>query len=360
MAVYTCLVIFLRKNILRAIEISKQAARVIAHRPWLPMFPVLQAVGLLCFMLPWIYFGSYLASSGEMETYRVGTSPIVYRRFTYASNVRKALLYWLFIYYWTSQFISAVGQLTIATTVANWYFDAKKTVDKRGAEVCEAIRISLFYHAGTAAFGALVIAIIKTIRTMLMYVQQKFKDSKKSKPLKMAMCALQCCMWCLEKGMKFVTKNAYIQTAISSKAFCPAAKESFIMLLTHAGDILSVNVISSIVELLIKLCVSCVTALVAYLFFAGQTDLHGPFFSTFLVWILAYAVAILFADVFDMSISTILFAMIKDEAEFNGQYADVQLQRWMKHSVPTSQKKKDAPLKEAELEQAMGVDPADC
>ena len=36
------------------------------------------------------------------------------------------------------------------------------------------------------------------------------------------MYCLKCCIWCLEKFMKYITKNAYIIIAMYGKSFCPA------------------------------------------------------------------------------------------------------------------------------------------
>lgn len=61
--------------------------------------------------------------------------------------------------------------------VATWYFTRDKATSIGTGTVVAAILTSLFYHSGTAAFGSLVIAIIKTIRAVVSYFQKKTKDS---------------------------------------------------------------------------------------------------------------------------------------------------------------------------------------
>merc|ERR1712070_116925 len=87
--------------------------------------------------------------------------------------------------------------------------------------VFKAIRVSMWYHSGTCAFGSLIIAIIKTIRAVISYLQKKAAQSG-NKLAQAVLCCIQCCMWCLEKCMKFLNKNAYIQTAIYGYSFCKA------------------------------------------------------------------------------------------------------------------------------------------
>lgn len=62
--------------------------------------------------------------------------------------------------------------------VGTWYFTRDKEAQIGNPTVYGAISTSLYYHSGTAAFGSLIIAIIKTIRAMVYYIQKKTKDSQ--------------------------------------------------------------------------------------------------------------------------------------------------------------------------------------
>ena len=106
--------------------------------------------------------------------------------------------YMVFIYFWSSEFIIALGQIILALAVSTWYFTRDK--GKIGnSTVVWSFRQGAFYHWGTAAFGSLIIAIIKTIRAMIKYVQKKCKNLKNPVAKKIAMavlCCIDCCMWC--------------------------------------------------------------------------------------------------------------------------------------------------------------------
>lgn len=123
----------------------------------------------------------------------------------------------LFVWFWTSQFIVAVGQIVIALTVSVWYF----TRDRKqigNSTFFRSICLVSVYHLGTAAFGSLIIAVVKTIRAVLTYIQKKASKSK----LKVAiviLAVLKCLLWLLEKVLKFVNKQAYIQTGTMT-LFC--------------------------------------------------------------------------------------------------------------------------------------------
>ena len=156
----------------------------------------------------------------------------------------------LFTYFWTSEFLVACGQLVLALAIACWYFTRDKTKCGNGT-VMWAARVLTFNHLGTAAFGSLIIAIILTIRAIIAYIQKKAKKSG-NKLLQYIMCCLQCCMWCLEKCMRFLNKNAYIQTAIYGYSFCKAARKAFFLVLRNILRVAAVNMVAEFVLLLGK------------------------------------------------------------------------------------------------------------
>ena len=130
---------------------------------------------------------------------------------------------------------------------------------------------------GTAAFGSLIIAIIKTIRAVIAYLQKHAKASK-NKILQYLLCVLQCCMWCLEKCMKFLNKNAYIETAIYGFSFCKSARRAFFLLLRNILRVAAVNLVADFVLILGKVSCDIQNNLsqppFSYVSFAGVSDKH--------------------------------------------------------------------------------------
>lgn len=55
----------------------KQAAKALATMPALLALPVMQAIGLLIFIIPWIIYVLFLASSGTVTTQQ-GNVPYVH------------------------------------------------------------------------------------------------------------------------------------------------------------------------------------------------------------------------------------------------------------------------------------------
>merc|ERR1712156_619936 len=125
------------------------------------------------------------------------------------------------------------------------------------------------YHLGTVAFGSLILAIIRTIKTILEYVEKKCKKFNND----LTKCLLkgcQCCLWCLEKFMRFINRNAYIMCAIKNTNFCKSVKDAFNLLMRN---LVRVVVLDSVVDFLLflgKLVIVLITGVTSYMAFSGQ------------------------------------------------------------------------------------------
>ena len=331
---YFCLIVVLRKRVQLAIGVVKQAARALSAMPSILFLPIVQATGLVIFLVPWVIYVLYLASSGEMMTltgtytYNGQEMTYTYRSFEYTTNTKYAFLYMLFCWFWTSEFIIALGQLIIALCFASWYFCRDKS--KIGFLTVQwAFKAACLYHAGTAAFGSLIIAIIKTIRAVIAYIQKKAKKSH-NKVLEYIMCILQCVMWCLEKIMKFINKHAYIITAIYGNSFCSATRKAFFLLLRNILRVAAVNMVSSFILFLGKLFVPVGTTFLCYLAIAYGSDnseISGIVAPLVFCFLLSYFVTSMFIEIFGMGIETILFCFIADEEMFKPEdrFAEAEL-----------------------------------
>ena len=154
--------------------------------------------------------------------------------------------------------------------VATWYF----TRDKKqvgNLTVINSIKVSMTYHLGTLAYGSLIVAIIQTIRTVIYYFQRKAKATH-NKLAEIVLACLQCFMWCVEKCMKFINKNAYIQTAIFGYSFCKAAREAFFLILRNILRIGVVSLVSEFILIIGRIFVVCLTGALCFYFLSAAID----------------------------------------------------------------------------------------
>lgn len=263
---YSCLVLALRKRIALAIGIVEEAGKALASIPTIIFLPLVQTAGLVMFIIPWFIYMIYLASSGSIHSVSKYNSfighNVTYKHFDFDDNTKWAMLFLVFCLFWTSQFIIAIGQLIISFAVSCWYFTKDKSTVGNGT-VLWASRITVMYYSGTAAFGSLLIAVLSTIKIALLYIQRKCKQNNNKFTECVTKCLI-CCMWCMESFVKFINKNAYIETAIHGYGFCQAAKSAFFLLLRNVLRVSAVNLVSDFVIMLGKFLVPALTTLICY------------------------------------------------------------------------------------------------
>ena len=132
----------------------------------------------------------------------------------------------LFGFYWLVNLVVAIGQFTLAGTFSQWYFTQRDNFKKLADNPLRLAFSFVWKNIGSLIFGSLIIAIIQTLRAILNYMDKKFKDSQNA-VVKGVMKCLKCCLWCFEKCMKYINKNAYIVCGIYGWNFCKSACHVF-------------------------------------------------------------------------------------------------------------------------------------
>lgn len=351
---YFCLTIFICKRIELAIKIVGQAARAIEDMPLMVFTPIIQVIGLTMFMVPWVFWMLFLASSGTWSTQEKSTNTgltdisISYRTYSVSKDVQERLWYMFFCYLWTSEFIAAIGSIVIAIACADWYFTPEEKKSKvNSGTVCKAYAVTLRYHLGTAAAGSLIIAVIEFIRAVVIYVEKHMKKSSiGSFLLQWVFCCINCCLWCIECCMRFISKNAYIQTAIHGKGFCSGAKDGFFLIARNILRIGALQVVSGILLFLGKVFVTSAASASSYYFLTSyySDQLNGFIAPVILVMFIAWATASMFMSVFHMAADTLIVCFITDEEMHLGQpkYADNHIKNFIDEKGGLSEKEMEA------------------
>lgn len=99
------------------------------------------------------------------------------------------------------------------------------------------------YHMGTVALGALIIAIVQTIRVCIEYINYKLKKFDNAFTRCILTCC-RCCFYCLENFLKFINKNAYIMCAVHGKNFCKSARDAFSLLMRNIVRVVVLDKVS--------------------------------------------------------------------------------------------------------------------
>ena len=118
---------------------------------------------------------------------------------------------------------------------------------------------------------------------------------------------MRCCIWCVDCCIKFITENAYIQTAIRGTAFCTSAKESFYMMVRNPATFAATTTVGYLVTIIGK---GAITALVGWLTWLltgyALPNVEQPIVPGVFGAILGFTTSSLFLQLFDFTALAIL------------------------------------------------------
>jgi hypothetical protein len=174
---------------------------------------------------------------------------------------------------------------------------------------------ALYYHLGTLAFGAALIAICRFVRLILGYIA---KESEAGGNPVAAMIAkvLICCVTCFKRFMEFINKNAYIDVCITSSSFCVAAKHTFDFIIKEGGKVVLLNGACFIFEVLGAFAISTTGAYGTFLLvtkvprFCENTSDHyvaHPEVAAGAGFFISLTIAAAFMNIFDHTADTLLY-----------------------------------------------------
>ncbi|KAL7840937.1 hypothetical protein AOLI_G00262600 [Acnodon oligacanthus] len=226
---------------------------------------------------------------------------------------------------WCVNFIIALGQCTLASTFATFYWAFSKPDDIPPHPVLQAFIRTLRYHVGSMAFGAVILTLFQFPRIFLEYLDHKLRDCQNS-CCRFVKMSLKCCFWFLHKFLKFVNRNTYIMMAVYGDSFCVSARNAHMLLMRNIGRVVVLNKVTDVLLLFGKLLVAGSVGALATAFFSGRITLADATFQAellhyywvpiIMVLVGAYLTAQGFFSVYSMCVDT-LFLCFLDDLERN-------------------------------------------
>ena len=186
----------------------------------------------------WLFFSVWIESSGFLSD--KGNENLYYKK---DGAMKFTRWYNLFGLFWFIQFVVGCQHMVIAGAVSKWFFTRfvnffkydfialfssmflknnifclSRNKDQLGTPILTAFGNLVRFHLGTVALGSLLIALVQIVRAILSYIQSHLESSENSAAKFMARCC-QCCLYCFEKILQYLTRNAYIETGKSEIFF---------------------------------------------------------------------------------------------------------------------------------------------
>lgn len=379
--VWVIIIIFMINRIRLAIALNKVAAQFLANNPLTLMVPIIQSFVGVVWCLLWVLSASFLLSQvpdsyidkGKFATYEeaygttsscafwetgdeCGATPgkcndkwptgsvwkadcdVVdgvakcWRCYPprYILDTRFAASFFVFL--WNNAFNVALGQILIAMAVSVWFFTDN---NQKGKVLIlpKALKTVFRYHIGTVAFGSLIIAIVQFIRYLMKFFEKQ-AESQKNRVLVLVLKIIQCCIWCFEKCLKFLNKNAYIQTALNGTAFCTSARKAFFLILRNALRFATVATLSVAIHVIGFTSILVGTAIVGYFLVRAMHEDVEPTVPCLSYACIGYMVAKLFMNVFGLAVDTSLQCYLAvEEMGASGDFVPRALRSFVKKNV---------------------------
>ncbi|XP_028908931.1 choline transporter-like protein 2 isoform X4 [Ornithorhynchus anatinus] len=342
------LLIFLRKRILVAVALIKEASRAVGYVMCSLLYP-LGTFFLLCLCIAyWASTAVFLSTSNEAiykvfndsacdlagqtcdpKNFTTNTSQLCrdarcqFAFYGGETSYHRLLLglqlYNAFMFFWLANFALALGQVTLAGAFASYYWALRKPDDLPAFPLFSAFGRALRYHTGSLAFGSLILAIVQLIRVILEYLDHRLKAAQ-NRFAKFLLTCLKCCFWCLEKFIKFLNRNAYIMIAIYGTNFCTSAKNAFFLLMRNIIRVAVLDKVTDFLLLLGKLLVVGSVGILAFFFFTHRIRIvqdTAPPLNYYWVPILtvivgSYLIAHGFFSVYGMCVDTLFLCFLED------------------------------------------------
>jgi len=349
--IIVCVFIYLRQRISIAINLIEEGSKAVASICSSLFFPFIPFVLQLCVTCCFLLVAMYLASSGQSD-YRVyfkdekclnveceqfnsndtcttesfsscaqvcPHSHCQFVKYTKNSDFSWLQLVNVFGLYWGLFFFSAYAELVLAAVFSRWYWtDTEKGEKIPGCLLVRSMGLA-FYHVGTIAFGSLILAIIRFIRTILEYIERKCKNFNNDL-VRCVMCMCKCCLWCLDKIMRFLNKNIYIMCAMKGTNFWTSGQEAFNLIMRNLVRVVVLDGVCDFLIFLGKLVIVLISGTLSYFFFGRyipEIQEHIPnlnYMFTPIVFIVigSYLIASAFFGVYSMAVDTLFLCFLED------------------------------------------------
>jgi len=356
------MIITSRKKIRIAAAIIKEATTVFTKQPMLLLFPTFSTIAQILVVL-WFVVTGVLVYTTKPEKFDIALGKMVDTQSAAfqalgqpeaAANVDPIeslrgimendnivllmgviVLYGFFV---LIQFVGGVAWCTMSSTVYYWYFFQNNKDEKQSFIISRNLGRTLFYHTGSIAFSAFIIALCDMLRAACAYLEKQMGPTN-NLLVKLAFKALNCCLACLKKTVKFISYYGLVWVGCQGTSFCSGCFKTFFFFLQNPGQV----AINALVTWLLKWTslLSMPLACGCVFYYIIPTDSAG--YPAVIITIVAALMTVSWLTVFDCAITTIFVCCFQDKAEFGSRFMSSDHTRLAKaFGVKVSNKDTDA------------------
>lgn len=238
-------------------------------------------------------------------------------------DVKYMALFMLFGILWICAWFEYSSTFVVMASAATYYFDSDPNHEGY-ADVGLAFKLCYVYHAGTIAFGALIIAIVRFIRIVFLYLAQKAqKAGGDNAAIKMIVACGNCVLKCIEKICDYINKSAFAYIVVSGDGFCMGAWNGFLLNIKHLLKFSFANYLAIAFTFIGKVAITVINCFSLYFIMKYYTkdlseisSILGP---VVVIAITTFITASVFLGLFDVTVIQLLTCYAVDLDTNNGQ-----------------------------------------
>lgn len=201
---------------------------------------------------------------------------------------------------WAIWFISALTQMTLATTFGTWYWTHKKK-DIPPNVLTAALKTSTTYHLGTIAFGSLIITLCRILYG-ISWLFNRYGP-------------FGCFMSSVTEFLKRFNRDAYIMCAVHGRGLCTSALSAYHLIVRNALRYIALNWTTALIFELSKFLLVVGTGFIADAYYDYKViDIEDYYYiqvPKIIVVIGAYCIADGFFSVYTMAVDTMVLCFRK-------------------------------------------------
>lgn len=257
---YTCAVFCNWDSLKKAIDVIDAAADFLAGTKRVIFVPALFFFFSLIAITCWLASMACVVSLNEIypsEIIPQGKDLVWDEKVTYMA------LYMLFGILWITAFFEYCSTFVVMVSASTYYFNSNPS-EEGSAEVGLGFTYA-FYHSGSIAIGAFIIALVRFIRIVFYYLaKQAEKQSGDNQVVKYAVRAAECVLACIEKICDYINQSAYAYMAVSGDSFCSSALSAFILNLKHMSKFAFANFLAKMFIIIGKVSITAINIVSFY------------------------------------------------------------------------------------------------
>lgn len=316
-----CISVCINRSLPTAVGCIEATCECMFQEPTLLLEPFAALAQKAVLTTGYIYLILHIVATGELNLNNVHDG--FQRNFHHDAMQKFFLTFTCVMFIWAMGIAHSLTQYALAWTTQMWYFtpyiDGVK-LDRKACAVFRAYCSAFRYHMGSIALGGFCAVTFGLARICIRPVA---KAANMKNPI--SRCIALACFFCVSAYWSFlvkIKKTAYMDIAITSSNFCPAATRSLEIL---ANEVPALHVLSGaqFVFQLVLLGVMCYTSFTSTLFITKNIptfcDQHSPHYIeepnivAFFAAGIGGLVGISFALVFDTVGDTILYCFATEQ-----------------------------------------------